>query len=79
MFAWRRTALRRRVLVNLRTDKAFSGIIWSKRGSLVVLRDAAILESGRPPVAMDGEVVIERSNIDFVQVLPPAVNLAAEG
>jgi hypothetical protein len=78
MFAWRRTALRRRVLVNLRTEKAFSGIIWAKRGPLIILRDAAILESGRPPVAMDGELLIERSNVDFIQVLPPVV-VAREG
>lgn len=69
MFAWRRTALRRRVLVNLRTEKAFRGVLWAKRGPLLVLKEVEILEAGRDPLKVDGEVVVERSNVDFLQVL----------
>lgn len=72
MFAWRRTAARRRVLVNLKTDKAIAGVLWAKRGNLLVLRNAELLEGGRPPVKLDGEVVFERSNVDFLQVVAPA-------
>lgn len=68
MFAWRRTAVRRRVMVNLAT-KAFDGVLWAQRGPLLVLRDARLLEPGREPQAVDGEVVIERSRIEFTQVL----------
>lgn len=68
MFAWRRTALRKRVVVNL-ADKAFSGVLWAKRGPLLVLRDAELLEAGREPQRVDGEVVIERSKVEFTQVL----------
>lgn len=68
MFAWRRTAVRKRVVVNL-TDKAFSGILWAKRGPLLVLRDVELLEAGRAPQAVDGEVVIERARVEFMQVL----------
>ncbi|MCC9154897.1 hypothetical protein LZP81_30840 [Streptomyces parvulus] len=68
MFAWRRTAVRRRVVVNL-ADKAFTGILWAKRGPLLVLRDAELLEAGRPAQPVDGEVVIERSKVEFTQVL----------
>jgi hypothetical protein len=68
MFAWRRTAVRRRVVVNLE-DKAFRGILWAKRGPLLVLRDTELLEAGREPQAVDGEVVIERSRVEFMQVL----------
>jgi hypothetical protein len=68
MFAWRRTAVRKRVVVNL-ADKAFNGILWAKRGPLLVLRDAEILEAGRPPQPVDGEIVIERAKVDFTQVL----------
>lgn len=69
MFAWRRTALRRRVLLSLKTDKGLRGVLWAKRGSLVLLKDAELLEGGREPVRLDGDVAVERSNIDFVQVL----------
>ena len=70
MFPWRRTAIRRRVIINLTTDKAFAGVLYAKRGQIFVLKDAKLLESGREPVKMDGEVVVESRNIDFVQVLP---------
>ncbi|GGJ86850.1 hypothetical protein GCM10011583_18040 [Streptomyces camponoticapitis] len=68
MFAWRRTAVRKRVVVNL-ADKAFDGVLWAKRGPLLVLRDAILLEAGREPQRIDGEIVIERSRVEFMQVL----------
>lgn len=68
MFAWRRTAVRKRVIVNL-ADKAFRGILWAKRGPLLVLRDAELLEAGRDPQPVDGEIVVERSKVEFTQVL----------
>lgn len=67
MFAWRRTAVRKRVVVNL-ADKAFQGVLWAKRGPLLVLRDVELLEAGRGPQRVDGEIVIERSRVEFVQV-----------
>lgn len=68
MFAWRRTAVRKRVVVNL-SDKAFRGILWAQRGPLLVLRDAVLLEAGREPQPVDGEVVVERTKVEFTQVL----------
>jgi hypothetical protein len=68
MFAWRRTAVRQRVVVNL-ADKAFAGILWAQRGPLLVLRDVDLLEAGRDPQKLDGEVVVERSRVEFTQVL----------
>jgi hypothetical protein len=68
MFAWRRTAVRKRVVIN-QADRAFRGILWAQRGPLLVLRDAELLEAGRAPQAVDGEVVVERSKVEFTQVL----------
>lgn len=68
MFAWRRTAVRKRVVVNL-ADKAFTGVLWAKRGPLLVLRDVELLEAGRQPQRVDGEVIIERAKVEFTQVL----------
>lgn len=70
MFAFRRTMYRRRVMVNLRTGKAFQGILWAHHGPLLVLRDATLLQAGMAPSAVDGEIVIERTVVEFVQVLP---------
>lgn len=70
MFAWRRTAIHRRVMVNTKTDKTFAGVLWAKRGSLLILKDAQLLQPGLEPAKVDGEVIVERNNVDFVQVLP---------
>lgn len=67
MFWWRRTALRKRVIVNL-DEKAFSGVLWAKRGPLLVLRDAVLMQHGAADTPLDGEVVIERARVEFIQV-----------
>lgn len=67
MFWWRRTALRKRVVVNL-ADKAFAGVLYAKRGPLLVLRDAVLMQHGAADTPMDGEVVVERSRVEFIQV-----------
>ncbi|MGW5928072.1 hypothetical protein ACWF2L_17750 [Streptomyces anulatus] len=67
-FPWRRTAVHRRVVVNL-ADKAFDAVLWAKRGPLLVLRDVKLLEAGREPQQIDGEIVIERTRVEFMQVL----------
>lgn len=61
--------VKRRVLVNTKTDKAFRGVLWQRTGGYLVLRNAELLEPRRDPVLMDGEVVLERGNVDFLQVL----------
>lgn len=70
VFAYRRLALRRRVIVNLRTDKAIRGVLTRKSGVLLELRNAELYEvAGRPPIPMDGAVLVDRSNVDFIQVV----------
>lgn len=69
MFAYRRTAVHKRVVVNL-ADTAFDGILWVQRGPLLVLRDAKLLQPGAEPVPLDGEVLIERARVEFIQVTP---------
>lgn len=72
MPAPRALVLRRRVLVNLKSGNAIGGVLWTRSRRYLVLKGAELLESGRAPVAVDGEVLVERSNVDFVQVLPDA-------
>lgn len=72
MFAWRRSAISRQVSVSTKTGKAIAGVLVYQRGPLLILKDARLLEAGRAPVGLDGDVLIERSNVDFVQVIGPA-------
>ena len=67
----RRVAARRRVVVNLVDDRAIAGVLWKRYRQLLVLRDAQMHEPGRDPVSMDGDVVIERDRIAFMQIVGP--------
>lgn len=69
---WRPPALLRVVLVTLVSDSeaAFKGVLWRSRGSWLVLRDVSLIKARTAPLPMDGEVVIHRANLAFIQVLP---------
>lgn len=57
------------VIVNLKTDKAFRGVMWATNRQLMTLRNAVLLEhGGETPV--DGEVVVDTGNVDFIQIVP---------
>lgn len=65
---YRAIAISRRVVVQLKTGAAIDGILWDERGQLIVLRDGHLHnEGGSSP--MDGEVIIDRLNIDWIQVV----------
>lgn len=64
-----RFALGRRVVVNLRSGKAVEGVLTSRRGDVLLLRAGRLFEPGAEPVAIDGETMIERRTVDFVQLL----------
>lgn len=60
---------RRRVVVNTKTDRAFRGVLWRTRWGYLVLRNAEMVRDREGTVEMDGEIVIERANVDFIQVV----------
>lgn len=64
----RRVALRRRVVVNLADERAIAGVLWRRYRSVVVLRGAQMHEPGNDAVSMDGDVVIERDRVMFMQI-----------
>jgi hypothetical protein len=66
--AWK-PYIRRSVVVNLKDNTAFRGILWDQRGPLLILRRATMHEHGQA-TPVDGEVVLERSAIQFLQILP---------
>lgn len=59
----------RQVIVNTKSDKAFAGVLWARRGGYLVLRNARLLQAGGSSTAVDGEVVIDANNVDFMQVV----------
>jgi len=59
----------RRVIVNTKTDRAFRGMLWRKARGYLVLRNAELLKPKGETAALDGEIMIESSNVDFIQVV----------
>ena len=70
---WRPPCLLRVVIVNLKDDPntAIRGVLWNSRGAWLTVRQASLLRGGAEPetTTMDGEVVVHRSNVAFLQVL----------
>ncbi|GAB7515131.1 MULTISPECIES: hypothetical protein [Rhodococcus erythropolis group] len=58
-----------RVVVNLLSGTSISGVIVSTRGPLVTVKSAFIHEDGREAMSADGEIAIDKANIDFIQAL----------
>jgi small nuclear ribonucleoprotein (snRNP)-like protein len=61
--------VKREVIVNTRSDRAFRGVLWQRRWGLLVLRNAEMLGEKGNVVPMDGELVIQANNVDFIQVV----------
>ena len=61
------------VLVTTKTDRTFRGVLWRRRRGYLVLRQAEMLQPKHEPVPVDGEVMVEAANVDFIQVVARGV------
>jgi hypothetical protein len=68
---WRPPCLLRSVIVNLKSDpeSAIKGVLWSARGPWLTFKECSLLKPGQT-TSVDGDVVLHRSNVAFLQVLP---------
>ena len=63
---WRRT-----VVVTKKSDqRSIVGVLWSRWFGVWVLKSAKVENEQGNLVPADGEVVVLKENIDYVQVLP---------
>lgn len=62
--------VKRKVIVNTKTGKAFKGILWRRAFGYVLLKNTQALKGGGEAVAVDGEVFVYKRDVDFIQVLP---------
>jgi hypothetical protein len=69
---WQPPCLLRSVVVNLKgEDSAVQGLLWGMRGPWLVIRQPTLVRAGHADaMTTDGEVVIHRENISFIQVVP---------
>jgi hypothetical protein len=61
--------LARKVIVNCKDGTAMKGVLWQRRADYLVLRNAELLPQRAAPIAIDGEALIFRPDISFIQVL----------
>lgn len=59
----------RTVIVNLKSGKAFRGVVWNRRGMWLVLKNAELLQDGQKPVPLDNETAVPVADVEFIQVL----------
>lgn len=64
---------RYKVIVNLKAQPdAYRGILWEQRGGWLVLKKAEVLRDRYQPIPVDGDLLIDRRDVLFIQV-PPGV------
>ena len=58
-----------KVVVTLKTGPAFEGVLFKADDRTVILRDTQALEAGPTggPVAVDGELILFRSDVNYLQ------------
>ncbi|MFB7798943.1 hypothetical protein [Isoptericola sp. NPDC056134] len=61
--------VKRRVVVNLLSGSAIEGVLLKRRGPLLILADCTLHPSSGEPAKVDGEVVVERTQVEFIQAL----------
>lgn len=66
---FRRSLVQRKILVNLLSGNAVSGVCTLDGRHALLLKGATVHEPGSEPVPADGEVLIDRANVDFIQIL----------
>ncbi len=70
MFKSRYSAVGRKVVVNLFSGNAIEGVVTFEGREAMILRGALVHEVGaEQAMPADGEVRIDRANVDYVQML----------
>lgn len=60
---------RETVIVNLKSGKAFRGVLWQRTGGFLVLKAAELLRPREAPVAIDGDTLVPFADVEFMQVV----------
>lgn len=63
-----RNRLRHRVVVTLKSGAAFEGVLYEADSEALVLREAKQVNETRGPVPVDGELVLFRADVDYLQL-----------
>lgn len=64
-----RAVAHRRVVINLWSGTAIAGVVTKTTRSYCIVKDAQVIESGSNPTTVDGEIVVDRRQVDYIQAL----------
>lgn len=64
---FRRLVFHRQIVVNLDDGTTIAGVLFQQAGPLLVLKNAHLVASNAEPVPLDGDVIVERSRVVFIQ------------
>lgn len=64
---------RQKVVVNTKDGQALQGILWQRDRQYLVLKSTLLVSGHEKPIPIDGDVIVERANVSFIQVLYGAV------
>jgi len=59
----------RKVLVNLCSGNAVGGVCTYDSREALILRGATVHQPDAEPAPADGEILVDRINVDFIQLL----------
>jgi hypothetical protein len=57
------------ILVTTKTDRTFRGVLRKRRRDCLILCQVQMLKGAGEATEIAGEVIIERANVDFLQVV----------
>jgi len=66
---YKKFTLSKTVIVNLKTNKAFKGVLVDEKADIIILKNVELIEEGTESVNVAGSVLIEKHNIDFIQII----------
>ncbi len=69
MFKRKHPALQREAVWNLVSGSTIRAVLVDEVGPKLILRAASVYEPGQEWIPADGEIVIDSTNVDYVQVL----------
>ena len=59
----------KKALVNLKSGKAFRGILYQRRRGYLIVKNVEMIKPGGEVLQMDGDLLIPSENVDFLQLL----------
>ena len=66
---FRRFPVKRKVVLNTKTDKTFTGVIWEKGRDYLILKNVQMLSPREKSIPLDGDVLVFTEDIEFVQLV----------